>query len=73
MDVDERISADPEGHVTIAGTELKVAFILGLLAAGESEATLLAKFPVLTHEDILACLGYGCYVVKEFGGRSYVD
>ena len=63
MDVDERISADPEGHVTIAGTELKVAVVLGLLAAGESEATLLAKFPVLTHEDILACLGYGSYVV----------
>ena len=73
MDVSERISSDPEGHVTIAGTEIKVAVVLGLLAAGESEATVLAKFPALTHEDILACFEYGSYVVKEFGGRSYVD
>ena len=73
MDAADRISSDPEGHVTIAGTDLKVAVVLGLLAAGESEATVLAKFPVLTHEDILACFEYGSYVVKEFGGRSYVD
>jgi uncharacterized protein (DUF433 family) len=73
MDVDERISSDSEGHVTIAGTDLKVASLLALLGAGESEASLLAKYPDLNHDDILACLGYGSYAVKEYGGRAYME
>lgn len=73
MFVAERISADLEGNSVIAGTELKVAFILGLVAAGETEGSLIAKYPGLTREDLLACIAYGSYVVKEFGGRSYMD
>lgn len=73
MFVAERISADPEGHLIVEGTELKVAYILGLLAAGESEAAIIAKHTGITREDILACIAYGSYAVKEFGGRSYID
>jgi uncharacterized protein (DUF433 family) len=35
---------------------LSVEFILGLLAAGQSEAEILENYPGLTREDILACL-----------------
>lgn len=42
----------------IRGTRLAVEFILELLAAGQSEENLLADYPGLTREDILACLSY---------------
>ena len=32
--------------------------VLGFLAGGASEAELIADFPQLTHEDVLACLGF---------------
>lgn len=32
--------------------------VLAYLAAGMTEQELLADFPYLTHEDILACLSY---------------
>lgn len=56
----ERIVVDPQilaGKPAIRGTRLAVEFILELLAAGESESDILANYPGLTREDILACLG----------------
>jgi uncharacterized protein (DUF433 family) len=35
-----------------------VGDVLGALAAGSTEAELLADFPQLTHEDVLACLAF---------------
>lgn len=32
--------------------------VLGYLAGGMSEAAILADFPQLTHDDILACLAF---------------
>jgi uncharacterized protein (DUF433 family) len=62
MTVDARgVVLDPQillGKPVIAGTRLSVAFIIGLLAEGWSEAEVLANYPVLTHDDILACLAY---------------
>jgi len=55
----ERIVIDPEvlaGKPVIRFTRLAVEFILELLAAGQSESDLLANYPGLTREDILACL-----------------
>jgi uncharacterized protein (DUF433 family) len=55
----ERIVVDPEvlaGKPVIRGTRLAVEFILELLAAGQSEKELLANYPGLSREDILACL-----------------
>jgi uncharacterized protein (DUF433 family) len=57
----ERITIDPEvrfGKPCVRGTRLTVGDVLGYLASGMTEAELLAEFPQLTHEDVLACLAY---------------
>ncbi len=54
-----RITIDPTvrfGKPCVHGTRLTVGDVLGALAAGSTEAELLADFPQLTHEDVLACL-----------------
>jgi uncharacterized protein (DUF433 family) len=65
----ERIVVDPEvltGKPVIRGTRLAVEFILELLAAGQSQNELLANYPGLTREDILACLSYASYLAHEY-------
>ncbi len=55
------ITLDPEvlvGKPVIRGTRLSVEFVIGLMADGWSEADILAKYPGITHEDIIACLAY---------------
>jgi uncharacterized protein (DUF433 family) len=55
------IVLDPQilsGKPVIAGTRLSVEFVIGLLADGWSEAEILANYPGLTHDHILACLAY---------------
>ncbi|HEX6000602.1 MAG TPA: DUF433 domain-containing protein [Hyphomicrobiaceae bacterium] len=42
----------------IRGTRLSVEFIIGLMADGWAEAGIVANYPGLTHEDIIACLAY---------------
>jgi uncharacterized protein (DUF433 family) len=57
----ERIALDPDvlaGKPVIRGTRLSVEFIIGLMAAGWSEAEILANYPGMTREDIRACLAY---------------
>jgi uncharacterized protein (DUF433 family) len=69
MPLSERIVMDPEilaGKPVIRGTRLAVEFILELLAAGQSENQLLANYPGLTREDVLACLGYASYLAHEY-------
>ena len=61
MDFLTRISVDPTvrfGKPCVRGTRITVGDVLGELAAGRSEAELLADFPQLAHEDILACFGF---------------
>jgi uncharacterized protein (DUF433 family) len=56
-----RIHIDPEirfGKPCVRGTRVTVGEVLGFLAAGASEIDLLADFPQLNHEDVLACLGF---------------
>jgi uncharacterized protein (DUF433 family) len=56
-----RIELDPTvlaGKPVIQGTRLSVEFVIGLMADGWSEADILANYPGLTHEDIIACLAY---------------
>jgi uncharacterized protein (DUF433 family) len=65
----ERIVLDPEvlaGKPVIRDTRLAVEFILELLAAGQSESQILANYPGLTREDILACLSYASYLAHEY-------
>ena len=59
MAVSERIVLDPDilaGKPVIRGTRLAVELILELLAAGQSEREILANYPGLAHEDIVACM-----------------
>lgn len=65
----ERIVIEPEilaGKPVVRGTRLAVEFILELLAAGQSEAAILANYPGLTRDDILACLAYASYLAHEY-------
>lgn len=57
----ERIVLDPAilaGKPVIRGTRLSVEFVIGLLADGWSESDIVANYPGLSHEDVLACLAY---------------
>lgn len=61
MDLASRISIDPAvrfGKPCVRGTRITVGDVLGYLASGMTEAELLADFPALTHEDVLACLAF---------------
>jgi uncharacterized protein (DUF433 family) len=68
----ERITFDPDilaGKPVIRGTRIAVELVLELLAAGQSEADILDSYPGLTKEDVLACLAYASYLVREY--RAY--
>jgi uncharacterized protein (DUF433 family) len=57
----DRIAIDPTirfGKPCVRGTRITVGDVLGYLAGGGSETELFADFPQLTHEDVLACLGF---------------
>lgn len=57
----DRVVIDPTirfGKPCVRGTRLTVGEILGHLAAGMSEAEVLAAFPQLVHEDLLACFAW---------------
>ncbi|MEI7843966.1 MAG: DUF433 domain-containing protein [Gallionellaceae bacterium] len=57
----ERITIDPavrSGKPVISGTRITVSDVLEYLASGMTESEILADFPDLTHEDILATLAF---------------
>jgi len=65
----DRIAVDPEilaGKPVIRGTRIAVELVLELLAAGQSESEILASYPGLTRDDILACLSYASYLAHEY-------
>jgi len=58
----ERFSIDPNvcfGKPCVRGTRLWVSLILDFLAAGSSSEEVLAEYPGLAREDVLACIAYG--------------
>jgi len=64
----DRISIDPEicgGKPCIKGTRLWVSLLLDLLATGMSEEALLAEYPQLARQDILAAIAYGAETSRE--------
>lgn len=64
----DRISIDPAvcgGKPCIRGTRIWVSLVLDFLAGGMSEAELLADYPQLTHEDVLAAIAYGAEASRE--------
>ena len=63
-----RITIDPEifgGKPIIRGRRLAVEHLLGMLAAGDSPATLLEGYPWLDAEDIQACMAYAHRLVEH--------
>ena len=61
MNLLDRIAVDPAirfGKPCVRGTRISVGDVLGYLAAGMSEAQILADFPQLTRDDVRACLAY---------------
>jgi len=59
-----RITVEPGkcgGRPCIRGQRIRVTDVLELLAAGASFEEILADYPVLDREDILAVLGYAAY------------
>ncbi|HYP56159.1 MAG TPA: DUF433 domain-containing protein [Solirubrobacterales bacterium] len=64
----ERITVDPNrmrGLPSIRDTRVTVSAVLGQLAAGTSIDELLADYPYLEREDVLAALEYAAAAVQE--------
>ncbi|MFN4084203.1 MAG: DUF433 domain-containing protein [Bacteroidia bacterium] len=62
------ISINPEvrsGQPCIRGLRITVYEILSYLASGDSMEEILMHFPMLTKEDILACLAYAADVENK--------
>ena len=64
----DRITMDPDvmgGKPCIRGLRLTVGTVLGLLAAGRTEAEILEAYPYLEKADIQAALSYATWRVEE--------
>ena len=64
----EHIVMDPlicHGAATISGTRIMVSVILDNLAAGASQADILASYPSLTPLDIQAAVAYAAEIARE--------
>jgi len=64
----ERITVDPKvctGKPCIRELRFPVSRLLGLLAAGETKATVLGAYPYLEAEDIEEALRYAAYLEEE--------
>ena len=67
-----RISIDPNvcfGKPCVRGHRIWVSLVLDLLASGWTADQVLANYPGLTAEDVLACIAYGAEMSRE----RYVD
>jgi uncharacterized protein (DUF433 family) len=68
----KRIWIDPArcgGKPCIRGHRIWVSLILDMLASGSTFTEVLALYPGLVEEDILACIAYGSEMARE----RYVD
>lgn len=64
----EHITIDPNicfGKPTIRGTRIWVSLILDFLANGMTAKEILAEYPHLELEDILAAIAYGAEMSRE--------
>lgn len=64
----KRITVNPQifgGKPIIRGRRLAVEHVLGMLAAGDTQDTLLQNYPWLEPEDIKACLVYARRIVND--------
>lgn len=64
----ERITVDPAqmgGRPCIRGMRVTVTLVLGQLAAGRTVEDVLADYPYLEREDVLAALEFAAAIVDE--------
>ncbi len=67
-DYSKYITVEPgkrSGQPSIRGLRITVYDVLSYLAAGDSVEEILKNFPMLTREDILACLAYAADAEKR--------
>ena len=63
-----RITVDPQvmgGRPCIRGLRVTVGTLIGLLAAGHSEAEILQAYPYLEGDDLREALGYAAWRLEE--------
>lgn len=68
VDYTKYITIEPgkrSGQPCIRGMRITVYDVLSYLAAGDSTEEILENFPMLTHDDILACLAYAADAEKR--------
>jgi len=64
----EHIAVDPQichGQPCIKGTRVMASVVLDNLAAGRSERDILADYPSLTREDVVACVAYAADLARD--------
>jgi uncharacterized protein (DUF433 family) len=63
-----RIVIDPDvcnGLPTIRGTRITAQTVLEFLSAGDEIEDVLAEYPTLSREDVLACLAFSSALMKH--------
>jgi uncharacterized protein (DUF433 family) len=68
MTFGNRITANPRichGQACITGTRIPVYQIVRMLSNGDTVDELLAEYPSITREDIMACLDYAASLAEE--------
>jgi uncharacterized protein (DUF433 family) len=64
----DRISIDPNvchGQACVKRTRMPVHQVVRMLANGDTVEDLLAEYPFLSREDIMACLDYAAELAEE--------
>ena len=68
MSWQEHVRIDPRichGKPCIKGTRIWVSLVLDLLASDETIESIVAEYPQLTRDDVLACIAYGAEMARE--------
>ena len=68
MDWRQHIITDPQvlaGKPVIRGTRLALDFVLGLFAAGWTEAQVLENYPSLTSDGVRAVFAYAAEILQD--------
>lgn len=63
-----KIIIDPDvcnGQPVIEGTRITASTVLEFLSAGDSIDDVLAGYPTLTRDDVLACLAYSARLLRH--------
>jgi len=75
-DLIARITVNPNifgGKPIVRGRRIAVEHILGMLAAGDTEQSILDAYPYLERDDIRACLVYARRVVGHERVEPAID